>query len=234
VGLCDSQANEDADLTGMNARDDAPAQPTRLAACLQPPGRAYRLEAVREGDATRAELEGFVHDAFEARHGANVRSYMPTLLGFRDRSQVLRGVAGVRGAQQGPLYLEHYLDRPIERELAAVLDTHGLASVERDQIVEVGNLAGASCRAAVRMVAHIPAWLMSQRYTWIVFTATSAVRQILAGFGAPLVEIAPADSGRVRGVRDEWGRYYSTDPRVFAGYLPDADRLAGFIHRGRR
>jgi hypothetical protein len=35
----------------------------------------------------------------------------------------------------------------------------------------------------------------------------------------------------VAGTADSWGRYYETDPRVFAGYLPDADRLAGFAHR---
>jgi hypothetical protein len=54
------------------------------------------------------------------------------------------------------------------------------------------------------------------------------------GFGAPLVELARADGACVAGASDEWGRYYETDPRVYAGYLPDADRLAGFIHRGDR
>jgi hypothetical protein len=235
VGLWHRGPYEDAELSiATNAHEATRPQPHRLANCLQPPGRAYRLEALADGDAGRAELEHFVHDRFEARHGANVRSFMPTLLGFRDRAQVLRGVAGVRGAGEGRLYLEQYLDRPIESELAAALRARGLAPVDRERIVEVGNLAGTSCRAAVRMVAHIPAWLMSQRYSWIVFTATNSVRQILAGFGAPLVELAQADAGRVAAARDEWGRYYSTDPRVFAGYLPDAERLAGFVHRGRR
>lgn len=235
MGLWHCGPYEDPDLsTATTARDETRLQPPRLATCLQPPGRAYRLEALAEDDAGRAELEDFVHDAFAARHGANVRSFMPTLLGFRDRGEVLRGVAGVRGARQGRLYLEQYLDQPIENELATALRTRGLAPVAREQIVEVGNLAGTSCRAAVRMVAHIPAWLMSQRYSWIVFTATNSVRQILAGFGAPLVELAQADPRRVAAARDEWGRYYSTDPRVFAGYLPDAERLAGFVHRGRR
>jgi hypothetical protein len=103
--------------------------------------------------------------------------------------------------------------------------------VSRDEIVEVGNLAGASCRAAVRMVAQLPVFLMKRRYSWIVFTATGALRQILASFGAPLIELGRADPYRVATAADSWGRYYESDPRVFAGYLPDADRLAGFAHR---
>jgi hypothetical protein len=103
--------------------------------------------------------------------------------------------------------------------------------VRRDEIVEVGNLAGSNCRAAVRMVAQLPIYLMSRRYSWIVFTATSSVRQILAGFGAPLIELGRADAARVAAAPDGWGRYYETDPRLYAGYLPDAERLSGFAHR---
>jgi hypothetical protein len=82
------------------------------------------------------------------------------------------------------------------------------------------------------MVAHVPAYLMAHGYQWIVFTATGALQQILAGFGAPLVELARADGASVATARDEWGRYYETDPRVYAGCLADADRLAGFVHWG--
>jgi hypothetical protein len=68
-----------------------------------------------------------------------------------------------------------------------------------------------------------------------VFTATGAVRQILSGFGAPLIELVRANGASVRDSRDEWGRYYETDPRVCAGYVRDAERLPGFarLPRGR-
>ncbi|KAA1414774.1 thermostable hemolysin, partial [Nocardioides antri] len=69
----------------------------------------------------------------------------------------------------------------------------------RHQVVEVGNLAGVNCRAAMRMVAALPAYLLARDYRWIVFTATSAVRGILQGFDAPLVELARADGSRVSG-----------------------------------
>jgi Thermostable hemolysin len=202
------------------------------------PGSCLNLQTVLPGDSARAELEAYVRDRFAAKHGASVRSFMPTLLSFRNRHGELRGVAGIRSADESPLYMEHYLDRPIEQlvteGLSARVGVHPamLRPVRRDEIVEVGNLAGANCRAAVRMVAQLPAYLMSRRYSWIVFTATSSVRQILAGFGAPLIELGRADAARVAAAPDGWGRYYETDPRLFAGYLPDAGRLAGFAHHG--
>jgi hypothetical protein len=218
---------------------DAPRKTTlqqRAAHELRTLGDTLQLQPVRAGEAGRADLEAYVRDRFAAKHGAEVRTFMPTLIAFRERHGELRGVAGIRGAEESRLYLEQYLDRPIEERLTAGLQSlpverGGARAVRRDEIVEVGNLAGASCRAAVRMVAQLPVYLMSRRYSWIVFTATSALRQILDGFGAPLIELGRADPSSVAVAGDSWGRYYETDPRVFAGYLPDADRLAGFAHR---
>ena len=229
-------ATEDSRLNGPHFVDRAtePPRPGRESRVRLPLGHGLRLEAVAAGDASRAELERYVQAAFLAKHGAHVRSFMPTLLAFRDRAGALGGVAGIRGGDEGRLYLEQYLDRPVEQALSIALAAHGVERVERGQIAEVGNLAGASCRAAVRMVAQIPAYLLSRRYAWIVFTATSALRDILARFDAPLVELARAEGPRVAGSRDEWGRYYETDPRVYAGWLRDAERLPGFAHTRAR
>jgi len=192
-------------------------------------GRHLRLAPTLQHDPQRAELEGYVRAAFARKHSADVQSFMPTLLAFRDASAALCGVVGLRDARQSALYLERYLDSPVEQALSAASGQ----AVRRDQVVEVGNLAGRNCRAAMRMVAQLPAYLLAQDYRWIVFTATSTVREILLGFGAPLLELAPADHARVAGGRDDWGTYYQTDPRVFAGFLPASRRIAGFAPEGR-
>ena len=187
-------------------------------------GRTLRLAEARAGAPQRDELEAFVARAFERRHDARVQSFMPTLLSFRDGAGELRGVIGLRGAARQPLYLEQYLEQPVEQ---AIADATG-RPVDRRQVVEVGNLAGANCRTAMRMVAALPAYLLAQEYEWIVFTATNAVRGILQGFRAPLVELARAEASRVASGPDQWGRYYDTDPRVLAGYLPASRRIPGF------
>jgi hypothetical protein len=105
--------------------------------------------------------------------------------------------------------------------------------VRRDRIVEIGNLAGRHCRASVRLVASLPGLLLSMRYDWVVFTATRTVRSMLETLGAPLVELAPAGEACAAGGVDRWGRYYSTDPRVCAGYLPLARTIPAFAGRPR-
>lgn len=207
----------------------APLQCPETVAGTKPHGRRLQLqEAVR--DATeRTEFESFVSAAFARKHAATVRSFMPTLLGFRDPDGKLRGVAGLRPAAVEQLFLEQYLDAPIE---TAIATASGL-DIRREEIVEIGNLAGGSCRTAMRIVAQLPAYLMSRDFRWIAFTATSAVRQILLGFGAPLLELARADASRVAGGDDAWGTYYQSDPRVFVGHLPDSWRIAAFQHGDR-
>ncbi len=190
----------------------------------RPFGRGLRLAVAPPGDPRRWELESYVRAAFARKHAADVQTFMPSLVAFRDARDELCGVVGLRPAGHSPLFLEQYLDEPVERALSRASGTE----VRRAQVVEVGNLAGRNCRAAMRMVAQLPAHLLAQDYRWIVFTATATVREMLLGFGAPLLELAGADRARVAGGSDDWGSYYDTDPRVFAGYLPDSRRIAGF------
>jgi len=180
------------------------------------PGHGLCLAEVPPGASARSELEAFVAAAFQRGHGATVTSFMPTLLSLRDGTGHLRGVVGVRAAGSEPLYLEQYLQRPVESAIAATVGR----PVLRREVVEIGNLAGGNCRAAMRIVALLPTYLLTRDYRWIVFTATSAVRGILRGLGAPLVELGRADGSRVCLRGDQWGRYYDQDPRVLAGYLP--------------
>jgi hypothetical protein len=191
------------------------------------PGRSLHPTAVDHRDPERAGLEAYIAAAFDRKHGAQVSNFMPTLLAFHDSSGGLKGAVGMRDASSASLYLEQYLDLPVE--LAIARATAG--TVVRGQVVEVGNLAASNCRTAVRMVALLPAWLLGHGYRWITFTATNAVREILTGFGAPLIELARADGGRVAEGAARWGRYYTSDPRVFAGHLPDSRHIPGFSTR---
>lgn len=194
--------------------------------CLETPRCAPSVTWVEagRGDPSRRELEAFVNAAFARKHGAHVRSFMPTLLSSSDRGGTL-GVVGLRGAQDEPLYLEHYLEAPIERVLAGRLGREVL----RAHIVEVGHLASRNCLGAARMAAALPRYLLARNYEWIVFTGTRTVRGILGRLGAPLHELALATAECVSGTRDSWGRYYDTDPRVYAGFLPDARRISAFL-----
>lgn len=172
-------------------------------------------------DPQRAELEVFVKQAFESRHSARVCSFMPTLMALRNDKGNICSVAGFRSAADQPLFLERYLDEPIERAIANATQR----DVSRSLIVEVGNLAGMNCRSAMRLVLSLPRMLLERGQRWIVFTATDTVRELLANYHAPLIDLAPAVANRVQGLGDDWGRYYETNPRIMVGYLPDGLKL---------
>jgi hypothetical protein len=59
-----------------------------------------------------------------------------------------------------------------------------------------------------------------------VFTATDTLRGLLASYRAPLLDLAPASASRAQSTGDDWGRYYESQPRVMAGYLPDGLSLS--------
>lgn len=182
----------------------------------------FALQQVPRGAPVRGELEDFVAAAFKDKHGAQIGSFMPDLLGMRNTNGELRAVAGYRIAQQERLFLEQYLDQPVEVMLEAKLNR----PVERRQIIEIGNLASNGCRQARHLVSLLPRYLIDRGYTWVVFTGTSLVRNVLESVGAELIELAVADSARVTSGNDAWGAYYRNDPRVMAGYLPDGLHLS--------
>jgi hypothetical protein len=176
----------------------------------------HRLATYDREHPERRRLERFIQRAFSRHHGASVRAFMPTLLALEGQRGRVCGVVGFRRAAAEPLFLERYLDQPVEFALAQ----HVGNSIARDRVVEVGNLASLSCRAACHLVAALPRILLADGNQWIVFTATAAVRGMLARFRAPVIELARATRDRLDDA-DEWGRYYNNDPRVIAGYLPD-------------
>ena len=204
----------------------APPQAAELTQPAHSRCRNHRLFCHDANDPQRGELELFVQRAFASRHSARVCSFMPTLLALRNDQGDICSVAGFRSAADQPLFLERYLDEPIEHAIASATRR----DVSRSQIVEVGNLAGMNCRSAMRLVLQLPRVLLDRGQRWIVFTATDTVRHLLANYRAPLIDIAPAHASRVQGLGDDWGRYYETDPRIMVGYLPDGLLLS----RGER
>jgi hypothetical protein len=177
--------------------------------------------ACEKRDPLRAEAEDFVRARFLRSHRAHIATFMPTLLLLKDSADSLVAVAGFRRAAGEELFLEQYLQTPIERAIAAQVT----APVKRAEIVEVGNFAALDSRRARVLMSFMPVYFTENAARWIVFTATSAIRGLLASLGGQCLELGSAESRHVSGGADEWGRYYAQDPRVMAGFLPAARRI---------
>lgn len=172
----------------------------------------------------RREAEAFVHDIFARRYGADVAAFAPNLALLEQQGRIV-AAAGWRSADSGALFLERYLDVPIEGVLARLAGQ----PVQRSRVVEVGNLAADKSGASVQVILLMAEQLDQLGYEWVVFTATGELLAIFSRLGLPLLALAPADPTRLGEEAAGWGSYYDTLPIVVAGRI----RL-GLERAGRR
>lgn len=170
--------------------------------------------------ADRPAVEAFVQTVYARRHGARVRQFAPTLVSMRD-SDGLVAAAGYRSAAIGPLFLERYLDAPVEQGLAAET---GLPAPARERIFEVGHLAASRAGEGRRLVLRLGPHLAAQGCEWVVGTLTDELRSLFLRLGITPLTLASADPARLgdAGAIADWGRYYEHRPMVLAGHLPQA------------
>jgi hypothetical protein len=181
-----------------------------------------KLEPVHRLHPDRSACEGFIAARFQRAHGARIGHYSPHLLGVRDALGRWRAASGYTPADGRRLFLEQYLDAPVEEVLAR----HRGRAIERDGIVEVGNLAASSTGMARALIPLLARHLERLGYEWVVFTATRELRNTFARLDLHPVALAPADPARLRERDVDWGRYYDNDPVVMAGRIRHGVRAA--------
>ena len=140
---------------------------------------------------------------------------MPRLLGLEAGDSSLHGAVGYRSAGEHPLFLERYLDLPIEQ---AIRQRFG-RTVARDEIVEVGNLAAAGVGTARRLIVALTDLLAAEGFRWVAFTGTATLLNSFLRLGLSPCVIGLADPARVGDELPDWGTYYDTGPRVMVGEI---------------
>lgn len=168
---------------------------------------------VNVGDPARAEVEAFIHAVFKHAHNAEVTLFMPRLVALRDNSGVLMAAFGLRSAAEGPLFLEQYLDEPIE----SLLSDHLGKTITREQITKIGNLAVANPRNAGVLIAHVIQHSLDIGIEWCVATAHHSLQNGVIKGGRDVYPLFPADKARLPAEEQaKWGNYYQHLPQVIA------------------
>jgi hypothetical protein len=174
---------------------------------MQPPSNATQ----------RAALEDFIAARFHRAYGASLKQFLPNLLGLRDGEGQWQAAVGYADAATGPLFLEQYLDAPVEDVLAQALER----PIERRLVVEVGNFAAARAGVARRLIPALAARLRELGFEMAVFTATRELRNAFLRLKLWPLVLAPADPGRLRAGAGAWGSYYAHRPAVMGGRIAD-------------
>jgi hypothetical protein len=173
-------------------------------------------------DGTRADVEQHVASGYASTYGARLTHFLPWFLTLECLG-TMTGVVGMQAADGNALFLERYLERAVEKQLAEKLG-HPVA---RGALVEIGNLVAAKRGASQLLFLLFTAILHQAGYQWIVFTATRSLRNNLEKLGFPLLELQRVEPACLApALLTQWGSYYHTEPVVMAGSLAAAVQLS--------
>ena len=128
------------------------------------------IEQLARNHPRRACLERFIADVYLRRYGARISHFAEQLIAFQDAAGNWVAAAGYTPATDAPLFVEQYVDAPIEEALTARIG----APVARHLVVEAGNLAAVGPGAARTMIVSLAVLLHRLQLGWVVLTGTRA------------------------------------------------------------
>ncbi len=166
------------------------------------------LQLHSQNSCSRSDVEIFIASTYRTFYSAQIREFLPLLLSLETRNRI-QAAAGLRPAACGPLFLEQYLDCPIEQKVA----TTRRRPIDRDSIMEIGNLSATHGYSRLLFVLMAAALCESQ-YHWLVFTATPTVIKLISKLNYQPTFLENASPERIGESASVWGTYYQTHPRV--------------------
>lgn len=170
-----------------------------------------------EDPLNRIRVSEFIERCFRQDYAAQIEVYAKHLIALIDDQNRVQAAVGYQAAASGPLFLEQYLNHPIEQRLSHASGS----SVSREQIVEVGNLASRSSGWTRQIILSLAPFFYQQGFKWLVITVTPRVLNSFhkLGVGLELIPLSAADPCRLEQDPKRWGRYYQERPLVMAGHI---------------
>jgi hypothetical protein len=186
-----------------------------------------QFELVSERSNFRSEVEQYVGFKFESSYGAKLAEFLPVFLTLRCADQLSASAGISLGTKSGKFFLEQYMDEPIESELNLLLDE----GINRERMVEIGNLVATSRGASRLMFIILASVLNLAGYEWMIFTATKPLLYSLRKLGFETHVIVDAKPARLdKNSTADWGSYYDDQPQVVAGRLSSAQKIVDGRH----
>jgi hypothetical protein len=176
------------------------------------------FSVVGHDSAARSDLEARIRSGFGMHFDACIEGFMPRFAHYRHASGAT-GVIGIRRASDEPLFLESYLNEPVESVIAEASGT----VPGRDRVAEVGQFVVDDRDIVTCFFRDLVPFLVENDFDWVCFTGTDRIRALLARIGLHGLPVARAEETRVSQSPDRWGRYYEFDPIVVLGKLSDPE-----------
>jgi len=175
--------------------------------------RHFTVRFSKSDSADRDEIERFIIDTLHHTYGADIKRFKPYLMTLRDQDNRLIAVCGLHSAATERLFLESFLDQPIE----ALLSAHTGFSVKRGDIVEIDNFSVVELDMSRHLVTAINDQLYFTAKQWAVLTATPELREVFVELGINPEILADTDLNLLSPEdRLAWGSYFEQKPKILA------------------
>jgi hypothetical protein len=163
----------------------------------------------RAGAPYRPDVENYINEVFSQAYGAEVTGFAPFLMSMRCAGGI-SAAAGIRPADSESLFLEQYLDAPVEQ----VLGHYCGHSISRKEIFELGNLAALRPGVCLLFYVILAGVMARTGMNYAVFAGTKQVAKGLTKLGFCMESITAADPARLGAAAENWGSYYDNAPQV--------------------
>ncbi|MCW8931402.1 MAG: thermostable hemolysin [Gammaproteobacteria bacterium] len=185
------------------------------------------LDLSKQTVGERQLTERFIHDVFNNYYAADIQNFLPFLLQLTNDNADIVAALGFRPANNTELFLENYLNKPVEQLLAGSFKQ----PVDRNDIVEIGNLAIGERGAARSLIVALTGFLFAARYKWCVFTIAKPLINTFRRMDIELEFLTPANNNFMnQQEKKSWGSYYQHNPQVMACRVDQAYQvLTGYI-----
>lgn len=164
---------------------------------------------VRTGTGLAERVADFIRRRFLLAYGADPVLRIPELLALTSAQGSLLAAVGVRAASGERLFLEDYLEAPVQTRMPG-------GPVPRRDIAEIAHLAGVEAGVSRYLFASLAVWLDAGGFRWVVCTGTDQLRNSFHRMGISPHMMAPADPSRLPDGGAGWGQYYDHHPVVMA------------------
>lgn len=189
-------------------------------------GEQIQVRLWGPGAPGRQLIEDFIALAYEQEFGASIEVNYPILIGLCDRAGRIRAGVGMRMASREKLFLEQYLDLPVEITLEQNLSHQ----VERNVIVELGGFASTGMNMSLYLLGAAAAYLATRGNEFGLVTATDKMNRLFKMFHFHTQVICRAQKHALRDQAMNWGTYYSHNPKVIVGSIQQC--LAAMLESG--
>lgn len=168
--------------------------------------------------ANRPEVERLIEDVYSRVYGGSIKEHYPILLSACDDAGRVMAAVGLRDADREPLFLERYLNAPIQTVMTSVFGK----DIDRRHIVEIGNLVSLHSGVSIHVFGAVAICLKQLGYTHAAVTATSSLHRSLIRLGIAACVVADADAERLADKGANWGTYYECKPKILVASVDAA------------